>query len=152
MTEKELKELAEAAKVKADSGDKDAQFNLGFMFENGQGVLKDYDIAVKYYTLAGDSEHIGAIIKLADIYRYGRPGVEKNEALAKTSDDKVNELVVKKKLEIDAEAGDVGALRELATMYRKSKFVKNDEVLAKNLDTLADQLESAASKKLQKSE
>ena len=86
MTEKEL---AEAAKVKADSGDKVAQFNLGFMFENGQGVNRDYDIAVYYYTLAANAGHIGAMFRLTDIYRYGREGVGKNEDLAKEYDDKV---------------------------------------------------------------
>jgi TPR repeat protein len=92
MTEKELKELkelAEAAKVNADSGDKDAQYNLGNMFYNGQGVAQDYNIAVYYYTLAANAGHIGAMFRLADIYRYGRKDVKKNEALANTFDTQV---------------------------------------------------------------
>jgi TPR repeat protein len=97
MTEKELKELAKAVKVKADSGDKDAQFNLGIMFENGQGVVLDYDIAVYYYTLAANAGHIGAMFKMADIYRYGRLGVKKNEDLPKEYDDKVNAAEAAKK-------------------------------------------------------
>jgi enhanced entry protein EnhC len=97
MTEKELKELAEAAKVKADSGDKDAQFKMGFMYEKGLGVVLDYDIAVYYYILAANAGHIGAMFKLANAYRYGRLGVEKNEALAKEYDDKVNAAEAAKK-------------------------------------------------------
>jgi TPR repeat protein len=88
MTEEEL----EILKKNADAGVAKAQYSLGIIYENGLGVAKDATEAVKYYTLAGDSEHIGAIIKLADIYRYGRPGVEKNEDLAKRLDTLVNQL------------------------------------------------------------
>ena len=36
----------------AEQGDADAQYNLGFMYRNGQGVPQDYNTAVKWYTLA----------------------------------------------------------------------------------------------------
>ena len=48
--EKEWKRLA-------IQGDARAQFNLGVMFERGQGVLQDYKEAVKWYHVAADQEN-----------------------------------------------------------------------------------------------
>jgi TPR repeat protein len=101
------------------------------------------------------------MFKLADIYRYGRTGVEKNEALAKEYDDKVYEHELKEKLEYDdkvdkhelkklkddAEDGNVYALRVLASMYKEGKGVEKNVDFADLLDKQANQLESAASKK-----
>ena len=36
----------------AEQGDAYAQFNLGFMYYNGQGVLQDHKEAVKWFTKA----------------------------------------------------------------------------------------------------
>ena len=36
----------------AEAGDADAQFNLGYMYENGQGVHQDLFAAIKWYELA----------------------------------------------------------------------------------------------------
>ena len=38
----------------AKQGDTDAQFNLGIMYDNGQGVPQDDKIAVKWYRLAAE--------------------------------------------------------------------------------------------------
>jgi len=38
----------------ANQGDADAQSNLGWMYENGKGVLKDYKQAAKWYRKAAD--------------------------------------------------------------------------------------------------
>ena len=36
----------------AEQGEAIAQFNLGLMYDNGEGVLQDYKTAVKWYTLS----------------------------------------------------------------------------------------------------
>ncbi len=33
----------------AEQGDASAQYNLGFMYDNGQGVTQDYAVAVRWY-------------------------------------------------------------------------------------------------------
>ena len=38
----------------AKQGDADAQFNLGLMYDKGQGVPQDYKTAVKWYRLAAE--------------------------------------------------------------------------------------------------
>ena len=40
--------------VHAEQGDAAAQFNLGVMYNNGRGVLKDEAEAVRWYRLAAD--------------------------------------------------------------------------------------------------
>ena len=45
-----LRELTPLAK----QGDADAQYNLGLMYRNGQGVPQDYKTAVKWYRLAAE--------------------------------------------------------------------------------------------------
>jgi hypothetical protein len=41
-------------------GHADAQYNLGFMFENGQGVAQDYAEAIRWYRLAAAQGHADA--------------------------------------------------------------------------------------------
>ena len=38
----------------AEAGDEVAQYNLGIMYENGEGVPQDYKEAVKWYRLAAE--------------------------------------------------------------------------------------------------
>ena len=38
----------------AEQGYPKAQFNLAYMYKNGQGVLQDYQTAAKWYTLAAE--------------------------------------------------------------------------------------------------
>ena len=38
----------------AEEGDSNAQFNLGFMYGNGQGVTRDYAQALKWVTKAAE--------------------------------------------------------------------------------------------------
>ena len=38
----------------AKQGDFEAQFYLGYMYHNGQGVLQDYETAVKWYILSAE--------------------------------------------------------------------------------------------------
>ena len=44
----------EAIRIKAEQGDAEAQFNLGILYDNGQGVPQDDAEALKWYRKAGD--------------------------------------------------------------------------------------------------
>jgi len=71
---KEFKPLAE-------DGVADAQFNLGLMYYNGYGVLKDSPKAAHWYRLASEQGNGGAQLKLGLMYRSGN-GVPKDAAEA----------------------------------------------------------------------
>ena len=44
-----------------------AQYNLGVMYDNGQGVQQDYKEAVKWYRKAAEQGHNGAIEALKGV-------------------------------------------------------------------------------------
>ena len=52
----------------ADQGDADAQHNLGWMYGNGKGVLKDDKQAVKWYQKAADQGNASAQYNLGAMY------------------------------------------------------------------------------------
>ena len=55
----------------AEQGHADAQFNLGVMYNTGDGVPQDYKTAVKWYTLAAEQGHADAQINLGVMYDEG---------------------------------------------------------------------------------
>ena len=62
---------------KAESGDATAQFNLGLMYANGEGVPKDDAEAVRWYRLAADQGLAPAQFNLGLMYAIGE-GVPKD--------------------------------------------------------------------------
>jgi len=56
----------------ANYGDAAAQFNLGFMYDKGQGVPEDYKEAVKWWRLAADQGYALAQYNLGMKYHHGR--------------------------------------------------------------------------------
>ena len=56
----------------ADQGDVKAQFNLGVMYQLGQGVPQDYAEAAKWYRLAADQGFAPAKFNLASMYIKGQ--------------------------------------------------------------------------------
>ena len=63
-------------RLAADQGDAAAQFNLGVMYDNGRGVLKDEAEAVRWYRLAaeqGDADARGQCCSRRPS-RWQRPG------------------------------------------------------------------------------
>ena len=58
-----------------------AQFNLGLMYDNGQGVPQDYSEAVKWYRLAADQGDAYAQNNLGVMYAKGQ-GVPQDYVLA----------------------------------------------------------------------
>ena len=65
----------------AEQGDADAQYNLGWVYENGQGVQQDYEEAVKWYTLAAEQGDAYAQFNLGLMYDKGE-GVPKDSVYA----------------------------------------------------------------------
>lgn len=55
----------------AEQGVVAAQYNLGQMYRNGQGVRKDYAEAVKWYRKAAEQKYGAAQHNLGGMYSYG---------------------------------------------------------------------------------
>ncbi len=77
---KDYKEAVRLFLPLAEQGDALAQYNLGIMYCNGQGVPQDYKEAVKWYRLSAEQGDVDAQLKLGVSYGMGR-GVLKNYAL-----------------------------------------------------------------------
>ncbi len=58
-----------------------AQYNLGHMYKEGQGVGRDYEQAAHWFTLSADQGSAEARNELASMYFFGN-GVEKNIGMA----------------------------------------------------------------------
>jgi len=56
----------------AESGDVEAQFNLGLMYDQGQGVPQNYSEAVKWYRKAADQGHADAQYFIGTMYVQGQ--------------------------------------------------------------------------------
>ena len=68
-------------RVHAEQGDATAQYNLGFMYNNWRGVLKDEAEAVRWYRLAAEQGDAAAQFSLGVMYAAG-VGVLKDSVLA----------------------------------------------------------------------
>jgi uncharacterized protein len=101
----------------ADEGDARAQFNLGFMYANGQGVPQDYAEAVNWYRKAADQGNAQAQFSLGVIYAKGQ-GVPQ---------DYVEAMKWFRKA---ADQGDAGAQSNLGFMYAKGQGAPEDYVRA----------------------
>lgn len=61
----------------AEQGDATAQFNLGTMYDSGQGVRQDYAEAFRWYRKAAEQGNTGAQYNLGAMY-YSGQGVRQN--------------------------------------------------------------------------
>ena len=66
----------------AEQGQKNAQYNLGVMYDNGQGVKQDYFEAMKWYRKAAEQGNAKAQFIMGGLYWFGK-GVQVNKSLAK---------------------------------------------------------------------
>ena len=67
--------------AKAEKGDAEAQFNLGFCYDDGRGVAKDSKEAVKWYRKAAEQDYAPAQFNLGYCYANGQ-GIGKDKAEA----------------------------------------------------------------------
>ena len=64
-------------KAKAEAGDARAQYNLGLMYDNGEGVEQDFKEAIKWYQKAADQGYAEWQCNLGVMYYEGK-GVEQD--------------------------------------------------------------------------
>jgi TPR repeat protein len=65
----------------AEQGDATAQYNIGLLYYQGQGVTKDYDEAAKWYRKSADQGNADGQLFLGIMYQYGQ-GMKKDSAEA----------------------------------------------------------------------
>jgi uncharacterized protein len=97
----------------AEQGDADAQYNLGAMYGNGQGVPQDYKEAVKWFRLAAEQGFAIAQSNLGAMYEKGT-GVPQD----------YKEAV--KWYRLSAEQGFANAQHNLGVMYHTGQGVPQD--------------------------
>ena len=56
----------------AESGNSDAQYNLGLMYDDGRGVAQDYKEAAKWHTLAAEQGDADSQLNLGLMYYNGQ--------------------------------------------------------------------------------
>jgi hypothetical protein len=101
----------------AEQGDTAAQYTLGFMYAEGEGVPQDDAEAVKWYRLAAEQGYAAAQSTLGFMYAEGR-GVPQDYAEAV------------KWYRLAAEQGDADAQYNLGGMYAEGRGVPQDYVQA----------------------
>ena len=81
-TNEDFRGAAKEWKPLAEKGDAKSQTNLGILYFNGKGVLKDYKKAISWFEKAGDQGESEAQFILGKIYIEG-DGVSKSLKTAK---------------------------------------------------------------------
>ena len=119
----------------AEQGDARAQFNLGIMYDNGEGVLKDEAEAAKWYRLAAEQGLADAQHNLGRSYAAGE-GVLKDEAVAV------------RWYRLAAKQGQADAQYGLGIMYASGRGVLKDSVLAHMWSNIAGANGNEAARKL----
>ena len=104
----------------AEQGVTVAQFELGLMYENGQGVQQDYSEAKKWYRKAAEQGHAGAQVFLGMVYYRGQgaKGIRQDYVEAAKSFHKA------------AEQGIPNIQAQLGFMYEHGQGVQQDCVMA----------------------
>ncbi len=107
----------DALRVRAEAGDAEAQFSLGSMYANGEGVPQDDAEAVRWFRLAADQGHARAQYNLGVMYANGR-GVPEDDAEAV------------RWWRLAAEQGYARAQYNLGVMYANGRGVPQDDAEA----------------------
>jgi TPR repeat protein len=108
----------------AAEGNSAAQYNLGLMYNHGEGVTKDQDEAIRWFRRAAEQGDADAQYALGVIYREGK-GVPKNDAEAA------------RWYRLAAERGNPIAQFNLGFMYGRGEGVRQNYVEAYRWFTLA---------------
>ena len=97
----------------AEQGNVAAQYNLGIMYSNGQGVIQDYKEAVKWYKLAAEQGHTNAQYNLAVMYDDGQGVLQDDREAIKW-------------YKLAAEQGDAKSQNALGWIYHLGRGVPQD--------------------------
>jgi TPR repeat protein len=119
----------------AEQGDADAQFVLGVMYDNGEGVPQDYVEAAKWYRRAAEQGYAAAQFSLGTMYLYPNDygvlyGVLQDYAEAA------------RWYRLAAEQGYDSAQTQLGFMYDRGRGIMQDYILAHMWFNLAANQES----------
>ncbi len=107
----------------AEAGNADAQFNLAYMYENGQGVHQDLFAAIKWYELAARQNYPTAKAMMNSVRRKIQEENERN----------ILKWLPK------ADAGDIRSQLALARLLSQNTEVKNNHIEALKWLTLAEE-------------
>lgn len=107
-------------RAKAEAGDASAQFDLGVMYADGNGVPKDNGEALKWYRLSAENGYALGQAAVGFMYDAGR-GVRADPSEAA------------KWYGLAAAQGDAGAQRNLGVMYSAGRGVAKDDAEAARL-------------------
>jgi len=100
-------------KLAAEQGIAYAQYNLGLMYENGDGVSQDYKTAVKWYRLSAEQGNASAQTSLGVMYANGKGVLQDYKTALKW-------------WRLSAEQGDARAQMKLGWMYADGQGVLQD--------------------------
>ena len=101
-------------KEAANKGISEAQYQLGIMYVNAQGVEKSFDNAIECYKAAAAQNHADALYTLGNIYIEGKLGIAKNTKEAISFYLKAAQL------------GHADAMMSLARIYEKGEIIKKN--------------------------
>lgn len=101
----------------AETGNPSAQVFIGLLYNQGHGVIKDINEAVKWYSLASEQGHTPAKWRLAILYHHGDGLIQNYQ--------KATDLY-----HSAAKQGDVYSQKSLGFMYSKGFGVPKDNILA----------------------
>ena len=107
------REILKQAKLLADNGNANAQYNFGVLYDEGIGVEKDYDQALEWYRKAAEQEYAKAEHNLGIMYQEGH-GVDKDPVEAS------------RWFQLAAQHGEPAAQNNLAVMYVRGQGVAPD--------------------------
>ena len=104
----------------AEAGDKDAQFTVGWYYEDGVGVNQDISQAIDWYRKAAEAGHVLAQLQLGIIHDYARGGAQQDD----------EEAV--KWYRRAAEGGNAQAQYNVGVMYELGRGVEKNEAESDN--------------------
>ena len=110
-------EAIEDIRVRAEHGDAEAQYNLGRMYANGEGVTRNAAEAVRWFRLAADQGNVNAQYRLGAMYEDGK-GVPQNGVEAVGW------------YRLAADQGHGGAMFALGAIYKGGEGILRDEAEA----------------------
>ena len=101
----------------AEDGHAKSQYNLGVLYDNGDGVPQDYKTALQWYTLAAEQGDASAQHSLGSMYRYGEGVLQDYKTALKW-------------YTLAAEQGHAHAQHNLGYRYYEGQGVIQDDVYA----------------------
>lgn len=111
--EKEVVELANERRIRAEQGDPKAESELAYMYSHGQGVPQDYSEALRWRRKSADQGYASGVVGLAYMYLHGQ-GVPQDNSAA---------LSLYRRA---AESGDAYAENNLGIIYEEGGLVPQD--------------------------